>query len=104
MKEVRIPLGNVLITLVLLPVGWVIGQAVLGALGTLGVNLGKGLLGGIGGAAAAFVVFASVTRGMSRTELKPQGIEGRLREIFISVLLIVVVVFVLGVAGGLGFG
>ncbi|MEZ4668257.1 MAG: ABC transporter permease subunit [Anaerolineae bacterium] len=102
MRDIRIPLGNVFIMIVLLPVGWAIGQTLLGAVGKLGLDLGSGLLAGIGGSVAAIVIFGSVTRGMSRAELKPQGIEGRVREIIISVLLLVLIVFLLGVIGGVG--
>ncbi|MCI0347980.1 MAG: hypothetical protein L0Z53_01015, partial [Acidobacteriales bacterium] len=39
MRTVRIPLGNLLVTVVLLPIGWLVGVALLGRLGMLAFNL-----------------------------------------------------------------
>ncbi len=42
MRPVKMSLGNLLVSFALLPIGWFLGTSLLGHLGTLGVNLGKG--------------------------------------------------------------
>jgi phosphonate ABC transporter permease subunit PhnE len=102
MKQVRLPLGNILIGFVLLPVGWWIGNTLLGPLGNLGVNLGKGLLGGIAAPTASIVVFGAVSQFAGRISLKPNSLEARVRRIVINALLLAVVIFTLGALGGIG--
>ena len=100
MKPVKIPLGNMLIGFALLPVGWVLGTAVLGPVGKLGVDWGKDVLMGIIGPAVAITAFSAISRTASGIKLDKTG--SKIRGIVINVLLLAVVIFTLGAAGGIG--
>ena len=100
MRSIRLPLGNLLITLVLLPVGWIIGTALLARLGMVAFSLTSG---GVEAAAAGLLTFgiASVVtaQGFSRTTPPaPSPIRG------IGGLVLAVIAFIigLGLLGGLG--
>src|SRR5690606_1266004 len=41
MKQVTMPLGNVLVGVVLLPVGWLLGNYLLSPIGRAGIEIGK---------------------------------------------------------------
>jgi phosphonate ABC transporter permease subunit PhnE len=100
MRQINLPLGNVLVGFVLLPVGGFIGVVVLGPIGKLGVDWGKDLLPGVIGSAVMITVFAAVSRVASQIDLT--GLASRIRDNVVSVLLLVVIVFTFGVIGGIG--
>lgn len=102
MKDVRIPLGNILIGVVLLPIGWLVGTLALGAVGKLGMDLTRSLLLGSSGSVALMIGMASVSRSANRVSMQPQTLETRLRGIGMTVLIMIGVIFVLGLVGGVG--
>ena len=100
MRQVTLPLGNVLFGFVLLPVGAVLGYSAFGPIGHLGVRWGQDVWPGLIAGAAAVAGFAWVSPRLARLELT--GGAARARGIGINVLLLIVIVFVVGVLGGFG--
>jgi phosphonate ABC transporter permease subunit PhnE len=100
MRQVTLPLGNVLVGFVLLPVGGVLGVMVLGPLGSWGVDRGEDVLPGIIVAAGAILAFGVLTR--LANDLDLSGFAVRVRSVVLNALLLAVVVLVLGVLGGVG--
>ncbi len=100
MRQVSMPLGNVLSGFVALPIGAAFGVVLLGPVGRAGVALGKELVTGLVAIPLAIVGLALVTWLVARL---PQGKSWRrARDVLTNVLVLVVLVFVLGVLGGLG--
>lgn len=103
MRPVRTSLGNLLVSIVLLPVGWLVGTQLLSQLGLLGVNLGSGagLSTSAISSASFFVLFAAATS----TRVKASEIQissgDRLRGVLNTLLIIIVVTFAIGLIGGL---
>ncbi len=100
MRQINLPLGNVLIGFVLLPVGGLLGALILGPVGRLGVEWGKDLLPGIIGLVVAIALFAVLSRFANQIKLK--GWAGRIRDNAVSALLLVVIIFTFGALGGMG--
>jgi phosphonate ABC transporter permease subunit PhnE len=100
MRPIHMPLGNVLIGFILLPVGWLLGMWILGPVGQLGVTWGKGLLLGILGPLVATVAYGFGVQAMNRVKLG-NGTATRIRTILERVLLTLVIVFMVGAIGGL---
>ena len=100
MRQITLPLGNVLVGFVLLPVGGWLGYQVLGPLGQLGVRWGEDVLPGLGGSAGALAGFAFVSYALGRLPLA--GSARRVRSITLNALLVAVLVFIVGVLGGAG--
>ncbi len=102
MRSVRMTLGNLLISFILLPVGWALGAFLLSQLGIMAVNLGKGAGLIPGGAGAAILFFAAITssRKIQSTDLDV-GV-ARWRGILNVVLFALVAVFIIGLVGGVG--
>jgi phosphonate ABC transporter permease subunit PhnE len=97
MRAVRIPLGNLLVSVVLLPIGLLIGAVLLGRLGMLAFNLASGS----GAAVALTVGFASVASAQKlRTSVEPPN--GAMRSIVSALLIALVTIIALGILGGLG--
>jgi len=102
MRQVRLPVGDVLIAFILLPVGWLLGDLLLRPIGELGVRWGKELVMGIIGPAIAMVAYGGIARAASTARL-PEGTPGhRARKIALNVLLVAVIIFTLGALGGIG--
>jgi phosphonate ABC transporter permease subunit PhnE len=99
MKPIKMPIGNALIGFALLPVGYFVGERVLGAIGTLGVDLGSGVIFGVG--ASAILIFASITASHTFGRLNLEGSAAQARSILTSAAVLVLGIFVLGVIGGL---
>ncbi len=99
MRQIRLALGNVLVGLILLPVGWVLGDVLLGSIGLLGVKWGKDPSAVFAGA-AVIVIYSLIVNAVGGIRFK--GIAERLRDFVMSVFLFGVVVFTLGLLGGLG--
>jgi len=97
MRPVRIPLGNLLVSVVLLPIGLLAGATLLGQLGMLAFNIANG-----NGAAVAMTIgFASVASAQKlRTNVEPP--DGMIRSVVSPLLVAVITIIVLGVLGGLG--
>ncbi|RPI92698.1 MAG: hypothetical protein EHM39_13395, partial [Chloroflexi bacterium] len=100
MRQISMPLGNVLVGFVLLPVGGLLGALALGPVGELGVRLGKDLWPGFGGLIVFVGGFTVTSRFLNGTTL--QGSFHRLPSIINNILLLLVIVFTVGVLGGIG--
>lgn len=100
MRQISMPLGNVLVGFVLLPVGGLLGALTLGPVGELGVEWGKDLWPGIGGLIVVLGAFVILSRLLSGFKL--QGSLHRLPSIMNNILLLIVIVFTVGALGGIG--
>jgi len=100
MRQVNMPLGNVLVGFVLLPVGAWLGYVILGPLGRLGVNWGEDLVPGLIGPVATTALFMVMTWALGRLTLLRA--HRRIRGIISNTLLLANLVFTLGALGGLG--
>ncbi|MEO8607034.1 MAG: ABC transporter permease subunit [Chloroflexota bacterium] len=101
MRPIRISLGNLLVTIALLPLGWWLGTLILGQIGLLAVNITKGAGFTLTAGASITLMFGAVTtsRKLQPTEV---GLNGtRLRSAFNSLLFAVIVIAVIGLVGGL---
>jgi phosphonate ABC transporter permease subunit PhnE len=102
MRQVSLPLGNVLVGLILLPVGWLLGANLLGPLGQLGVSWGRDLIGGLIAGVIAIGLYVLAARFAGEQELRINSAGYYLRKTLLQVLLLVVMIVVLGVLGGVG--
>jgi phosphonate ABC transporter permease subunit PhnE len=100
MRQITLPLGNVLVGFVLIPVGGWLGYQVLGPLGQLGVRWGEDVLPGLGGSAGALAGFVLISYALGRLSLAGRIV--RARAVALNALLVAALVFILGVLGGLG--
>ncbi len=100
MRQVNMPLGNVLSGFVALPVGAVLGAVLLGPVGRAGIDLGKNAVSGLVAIPLAIAALALVTWAIGRLPQKKGW--RRARGVLTNMLLLAVVIFVLGVLGGLG--
>jgi len=100
MSQVRILLGSALIGFILLPIGWLLGTSILGTIGQTGVNWGKDLVMGIVGPVVAIAAYGIGAQAINQIKLK-NGAATRIRSVFMSLLLLVLVIFTLGAIGGL---
>lgn len=100
MKPIHYSLGSLMVGFALLPVGALLGAALLGPLGEFAVRLGSGHLFSGEGAATVLFTVASVaaSRGLRRAEVSPVS---RLRSLLMSLVLAIASVFVIGLIGGL---
>ena len=99
MRPVRIPLGGLLITIILLPIGYLIGAALLGRLGTLALGIASGGSSAAGTAALLTLGFAAVaTTRRGRVTIEPLNIT---RSIVNMLVIALVVIAAIGVVGGL---
>ncbi len=102
MRQVQLPLGNVLVGFILLPVGWVLGVTLLSPVATLGMAWGKELWLGLVGPLIALAGYALVDRSVNNVELSLHSLGYHARRIGMNILLLVITVFVIGALGGLG--
>ncbi|GAB4575593.1 MAG: hypothetical protein Kow0077_27810 [Anaerolineae bacterium] len=103
MRQVTMPLGNVLVGFILLPVGWAIGNLLLSPVATQGVTWGKALWPGLFApvvAVALYLVAVRLTAEASSGSVDSPGY--RISKIGMGVLLLIVGVLVVGSLGGLG--
>lgn len=98
MRQVHLPLGNVLVGFVLLPAGGVLGYLLLGPLGRMAVGWGKDLWLGLIGPVVAVAAFGAVARMSARLRLDGTG--HRVQSLVMNLLLLAAVVIVLGALGG----
>jgi phosphonate ABC transporter permease subunit PhnE len=98
MRPVRMSLGNLLVMVALLPVGWWLGTTLLAQLGRLVIGLGHSGTA-IAGGTASLVVFGAVTTSRMRTpDINP--FNGRLRSAFNTLMMVLVSVIVVAIVGG----
>lgn len=103
MRSIRLPLGGLLVTVIALPIGWWLGSLLMGAVGRFGVNLGSGEL--LNAASATLpLVFLVGTTVASRSVggINPTPPQTQARNILSLIAIVIAVVFVVGLAGGLG--
>jgi phosphonate ABC transporter permease subunit PhnE len=101
MRPIRISLGNLLVTVALLPVGWWLGTLILGQLGAVAISLSKGAGFPLTAGASIILLFGAVT---SSQKLQPTefGLNGvRLRSAANTLLFALIIVAAIGVVGGL---
>ncbi|MFN8373218.1 MAG: ABC transporter permease subunit [Anaerolineae bacterium] len=101
MKDIRMTLGNLLISVAMLPFGWALGVLVLSRIGTVTFALGSGTLFNTASTTAVFV-FAAVASTRKLKEVSATGWEARLRSAFMSLVVAVIVMAAIGLLGGLG--
>lgn len=102
MRPIRMPVGSAMLWVIALPIGYALGAAVFGAVGSLMFNVGRGE-GFTFAPALIPLVFGLGTT--AATRLFPIGTEpvaDRLKGIGQRLLLALVIVGVLGLLGGLG--
>ena len=103
MRSIRLPLGNLLITIVALPLGWWLGSELIGAVGRFGVNLGSGeLLSATSATLPLLFLIGATVASRSVGGIEPTPPQTQARNILSLVVMVVVVVFVVGLIGGLG--
>ena len=98
MRPVRISLGNLLVMVALLPVGWWIGTNLLAQLGRLILTVAHGGTA-VAGSTATLVIFGAVTSSRM-PEINP--FNGRMRSVFNTLLVVLVGVIIAGVLGVIG--
>lgn len=99
MKPIRMPIGKALVGLALLPLGWVLGQALLGPLAAGAVAAGQGEFGTVAGSAILFV--ASVGSVQLGRRAPRQGERSKLVSRIITLAATFIGLFLLGLAAGL---
>ncbi len=102
MRQVRMPLGNVLVGFILLPIGWALGNWLLTPIGDLGVEWGKALWLGLVGPIVAVAAYVALDRFADRLDLSVGSLAYVLRKIVVGLLFLAVLVFFAGALGGLG--
>jgi phosphonate ABC transporter permease subunit PhnE len=101
MRSVRMSLGNLLVSFILLPVGWVIGQVLLGQIGMLALNLSQGE-GFTTASVSAVSLFLFSTVTSSRLQPSDMNLSAeRLRSALNVLIAGVIFVIALGLLGGL---
>ena len=98
MRPVRMSLGNLMVMVALLPVGWWLGTTLLAQLGHLIIGLGHGNAAVAGGATSLIVVGAVTSSRMRPSDINP--FNGRLRSIFNTLLVILAGVVIVGLVSG----
>jgi phosphonate ABC transporter permease subunit PhnE len=104
MKPIRVPLGNMMVLLIGIPIGFWVGSIMLGAVGQFALNLGSGALLGGGVAAVVPFVFVLGATAATRTLVNPNQNDwmGSVRAISGQLIAAVAAVFAIGLLGGLG--
>lgn len=104
MKPIRIPLGNMMVMLIALPIGYYIGATFISVLGTFALDLTSGKLLNPATTATLPFIFFFCTVAASRAPINPQkgGIADQLRGIAGRVIIAIIFIIALGLVGGLG--
>ncbi len=99
MRSIQLPLGNLLVMVVLLPIGWALGTALLEPVGRFLYNVSSGSLASIGGAIILGIGSVVTTQRMRREP--SQTSLSSLVAILNSFIVAVIVVAFIGLLGGL---
>ncbi len=99
MRPVRIPLGNLLVAFVLLPVGYWVGTTLLSALATFALNMGSGSFSI--SAAGLIIVFGAVASNRRLNSPTVQPGRSLPRSILLTALIAAGSVSAIGLIGGL---
>jgi len=108
MRQVRLPLGPVLVGFVLLPLGAALAYWIVGAIGKAAVEWGRDVLPGIIVMVIVIAVFAAgsallnLAFGALSQQSTAKGLLNRIRALMMSCLLLFTMIILLGVLGGLG--
>lgn len=100
MKPIRMPIGKALLGLALLPVGWLIGSALLGPVAEGVVNIGQGDFTALGGTALLLLASAGAVQTGSRMT-QPSDAPSAMRGSLTTLGVTVVIVLALALIGGL---
>ena len=104
MRQVHIPAGNVLIGFLLFPVGWILGNMLIGAIGQAGFDLGTGdLFDDAAEAAAPAIILLGSTVATGATRRRADtttDLTERLRRFVMNIGIAVAAIFVFGLLGG----
>jgi len=101
MRPITMTLGNLLVMVALLPVGWFLGTTLLVELGKLALNIGSGgEAAALGTASMIFVIGAVGSRRLPTAS--EHGLNDRLRAVGNAILIAAAVIVVIGLVGGLG--
>ncbi len=99
MRSIQLPLGNLLIMVVLLPIGWAVGTTLLEPVGRFLYNVSSGSLASIGGAIILGIGSVVTTQRMRREP--SQTSLSSLVAILNSFIVAVIAVAFIGLLGGL---
>ncbi len=103
MRPVRTPLGNMMVAVIALPIGFWLGSVILGAIGQFGLDFGRGQFFGMAAVSVPFIfVLGTTTASRSLSVTPDDDITAKLRAVGTQLLVVVVVVLVIGLIGGLG--
>jgi phosphonate ABC transporter permease subunit PhnE len=102
MKPIRMPIGKALIGLALFPVGWMIGQLLVGTVAETVVDIGKGDFAALGTAALFFFASVGATRAGSRFGGSNDEPSSFVRSSLTSLGIALLVILALALVGGLG--
>ena len=109
MQPIRSSVGSLLLAFITFAIGMFLGGQLLGPLGSLGIDIGRGAIGGGAGALLAFGVPIAVIaltvfvlRQVNPPQVAAKGETPLPRRILSSVIVMIVGVFSLGALGGLG--
>lgn len=102
MRPIRIPLGNLLVMVIMLPVGYWLGTLVLSAIARVGLDLASGQL--LTSTAMLPLVLMAGTTAAARSMpgLQPDNFLDNIRAVAIRLAVVAGLVFALGLLGGLG--
>lgn len=109
MQRIRLSLGSMLLAFIALTIGITAGGRLLNPLGQLGLDIGRGAIGGSLGALIAFsvpplviVVTIVLLRQINPTPQDAKQETTRIRRTLSSLLVMLVSIFLVGALGGLG--
>ena len=109
MQPIRSSVGSLLLAFIVFAVGMALGGRLLGPLGRLGLDIGRGAVGGNVAALLAFgvpivvvVLTVIVLRQVSPAQQAAAGETPLSRRVLSSIIVMVVGVFTIGAIGGLG--
>ncbi len=102
MRPIRLPVGNMMVTVIMLPIGWWLGGLLLGALGRFALDLSSGQLLGISASAPLIFLLGTTAASRGIEQSKSNDTTALLRGIVSLLLTVVAAAFVIGLLGGLG--
>ena len=102
MRPIRMPLGNAMVWIVFLPVGYALGTLLLGLVARAAFDLGSGSLLSAAPAMIPFVFALGATAATRSLNLGHEPIAERLTMVGQRLLFAVLVVALIGLIGGLG--
>ena len=102
MRPIRLPVGNMMVTVIMLPIGWWLGSLLLGALGRFAFDLSSGQLLGISASVPLIFLLGTTAASRGIQQARTNDPTTLLRGIISLLLTVVAAAFVIGLLGGLG--